>query len=339
MNLVTGATGIVGSHVVLALLQSGQPVVACRQAGSDISKVQKLFSYYTPDHKALFQKIKWVEIDICDVFSIEEALEGISTVYHCAGFVSFRSADRAKLFEINEKGTRNVVDACQTKNVTALCHVSSVATINNLDYTLPLNEDVFWKLSGRESDYAISKYNAEREVWRGIEEGLNAVIVNPGIILSPGFWQQSSSALFSSAYKGNRFYTDGLCGYVAATDVAAAMIALVEKRQFANRYILVEGNYTYRHIFSAIQHNLGKAEPSVHLPKSLLNGLRVMSSFLSLFAGKMPVLTKAMVRAAYSTQTFSNEKIKRTLNISWTATDAAIKNICGHFLNDQKKQN
>ncbi|MGZ4090066.1 MAG: NAD-dependent epimerase/dehydratase family protein [Bacteroidia bacterium] len=191
MNLVTGATGIIGSHVVLKLLQANKPVVAARQKNSDVAAVEKLFAYYTKESARLFQKIKWVEVDVCDIFSVEEALDGITIVYHCAGYISFDRRNREKLFKINEGGTANVVNACLLKNVT-LCHVSSIATINNLDYKDNLDETVFWKTSGRESDYAVSKYNAEREVWRGIEEGLRAVIVNPGVVLSPGFWNQSS---------------------------------------------------------------------------------------------------------------------------------------------------
>lgn len=335
MNLVTGATGIVGSHVVLALLQSNQPVVACRQKGSDITKTQNLFSYYTPDHKQLFEKIKWVEVDILDIFSIEEALNGITTVYHCAGFVSFNKSDRAKIININEKGTRNLVDACLSKKTAALCHVSSVAAINNLDYILPLNEDVFWKKSGKESDYAISKYNGEREVWRGIEEGLHAVIVNPGVILSPGFWNQSSSKLFETAYKGNKFYTTGLTGYIAATDVAKVMLELVAKKMFSQRYILIENNYTFQHIFTTIQTHLNKPAPSINIPKGLLNFLRIISGFFAIFAGKRSGITKSIVNSAYSRQLFSSDKIKNMLSFKFRSTDDVLTEICKNYLNDK----
>lgn len=186
-NLVTGATGILGSHVVLALLQKGRKVVASKQPNSDLSKIKTLFSYYGNEALRLYESITWVDLDVRDQLMIEDALEGIDTVYHCAGFVSFNRNERKKMMDINEQGTRNMVNACLHKNIDALCHVSSLATINNLDYTEALTEQVFWKTSGHESAYAISKYNAEREVWRGIEEGLRAVIVNPGVILSPGF--------------------------------------------------------------------------------------------------------------------------------------------------------
>ncbi len=335
MNLVTGATGILGSHVVLKLLQDNKPVIACKQKGSDLKKVEKLYSYY-PDGKKLFKTIVWRDIDICDLFSIEEALEGISVVYHCAGFVSFNKRDRKKLFKINETGTANVVIACMHKKIETLCHVSSLATINNLDYKEALHENVFWKTSGKESDYALSKYNAEREVWRASEEGLNVVIVNPGVILSPGFWNQSSSKLFAVCFKGTKFYTDGSTGYVSAKDTAAIMIALVEKKCYANRYIVIENNYTFKEIFDLILTNFGKQKTTIKIGKSILNFGRFFDYIISKIAGKEQVLTKAIINSTLNKQTYLNSKIKQTLGFNFTPIEYEIKQICRFFADDRR---
>jgi dihydroflavonol-4-reductase len=194
VDLVTGATGILGSHVALALLKRGRSVKALRRGSSNLTDMQKLFSHYGERHLA--DRIVWVDGDLDDSYSLEQCLEEVEHVYHCAGYVSFDARDREQLFRVNERGTRNIVNACLFKQVNALCFASSLATIRNTDIRTPLTEEVFWKSTGKESHYAISKYNAEREVWRGIEEGLHAVIVNPGILLAPGFWRQSSSKLF-----------------------------------------------------------------------------------------------------------------------------------------------
>jgi nucleoside-diphosphate-sugar epimerase len=337
LNLVTGATGILGSHVVLALLQSNREVTACMQKNSDLKKVEKLFAYYTSDHKNLFDKIKWVEADIRDIFSIEEVLTQDTNVYHCAGFVSFNPKDRKKLTAINETGTKNVVDACLQKGVKALCHVSSIGTIHNLDYTQTLTEEVFWKKSGKESDYAISKYNAEREVWRGIEEGLNAVIVNPGVILSPGFWDQSSSKIFDASFKGNRFYTNGFGAYIAATDVAQAMIRLVDEKLFGERYILIENNYTFHTILSQIQTSFGKPVPGINASEALLNGARILEGIASFFTGKEQRITKALANSAFNKQLFSNKKIKNTLNIEFRPSHQVLQEICACYLLEKEK--
>jgi len=335
LNLVIGATGILGGHVVLKLLQNNQPVIAGKQKTSDLKKVEKLFSYYTPDHKQLFEKIKWVDIDVTDIFSIEEALEGVNYVYNCSGFVSFNKADRKKLFKINEEGVANIVNACLHKNIGGLCHVSSIATINNSDYILPLSESVFWKSSGKESDYAISKHNGEREVWRGIEEGLNAVIVNPGVILSSGFWDQSSSQLFNVCYKGNRFYTEGKAGYIAAEDVAGCMTELVEKRLFANRYILIEDNYPFKDILDTIQTRLNRPKPGINAGKNLLELARMADAFICTFSGKPRRITKPVIHAGLNTQSFSNTKIKAVYSKGFIPVNQAIEKICKDFLADK----
>jgi len=336
LNLVTGATGIVGSHVVLALLQNNQPVTASKQKSSDTKKVKELFAYYKVDN-ALFERIKWIELDICDIFSVEEALQGVTNVYHCAGFVSFNPKDRKKLTDINETGTKNVVDACLYKRIAALCHVSSIGAIHNLDYLHDLTEEVFWKKSGKESDYAISKYKAEREVWRGMEEGLNAVIVNPGVILSPGFWEQSSSRLFDSSFKGNKFYTNGLGSYVAATDVAQIMISLISKKLFGERYILVENNYTFHTILSHIQSSFKKPAPTINASPLLLGIASFLEGITSLFTGKERKITKALAHSAFNKQIFSNQKIKKALGVEFRPTHKIIEEICAYYLLQKPK--
>ncbi len=337
MNLVTGATGIIGSHVVLELLQTGQEVVACKRKQSDTKKTEKLFSYYSTEYKKLFAKIKWIELDIFDSFSVEEALFGIKNVYHCAGLVSFNNRDKKKLFQINELGTRNIVNACLQEKVETLCHVSSLSVMHNLDFKLPITEEVFWKSSGKESNYAKSKYNAEKEVWRGMEEGLNAVIVNPGIVLSPGFWNQSSSTIFNTCYRGNKFYTSGKSAFVAAADVAKIMIELVEKRQFGNRYILSENNYSFKEVFDKIQTCFDKPVPTIRANMAILKVGWLVDSIISFVSGKSPILTMSVIHSSQNRQTYSNKKINHTLNYRFKAISREIEDICASYLIEMKK--
>ena len=338
MNLVTGATGIIGSHVVFSLLQNNEFVIAGKQKQSDILKVKKLFSYYTKNYQELFDKIKWVEIDLLDIYSIEAALENVNSVYHCAGMVSFNKKDRASLYQINEIGTTNIVNACLSKNINSLCYVSSISAINNLDYKLPLNEDVFWKKSGKESDYSISKYNAEREVWRGIEEGLSAVIVNPGIVLSPGFWNQSSSVLFSTCFKGNKFYTNGSSAYIGALDLSAIMLELVSAKKFGSRYIIIENNYSYHFILSEIQKQFNKTPPSIKISKWLMRLGRLASQVASNFTKNHPIISSSMINSAFNTQTFSNQKILALTKRQIMPINQVINEICKIYLSENQKE-
>lgn len=337
MNLITGATGIVGAHVVLKLLQNNKPVIAIKRKGSDVTKTKKLFSYYTNDFENLFMQIKWIDADLNDIYSLLDALEGIETVYHCAGFVSFNSKDKKQLYKINAEGTANLVNACLEKNIKAFCHVSTIATLQNPDITKNIDESVYWKSSPTASDYAISKYNGEREVWRGIEEGLNAVIVNPGVILSPGFWEQSSGKIISRAYKGNPFYTNGGSAVVHALDVAECMIKLTEQQRFNKRFVLIENNYSFKELFTHIQQQLGKKVPSIEANKWMLKLAQWGNGFWSALSGQEQLITKETVLAALEHNTYNNQQIKQTLQHQFIPLQETVKFVCEAYLQDFKK--
>jgi dihydroflavonol-4-reductase len=337
MNLITGATGLVGAHITLQLLQQNKNVVAIKRNKSDVIKTKKLFSYYTTDADVLFNKIKWVDADICDIYSLLDALDGIETVYHCAGFVSFNSKDSQQMHRVNSEGTANVVNACLEKNIKALCHVSSIATLQNPDITKNIDESVYWKSSPRANDYAISKYNGEREVWRGNEEGLNVVIVNPGIILGPGFWNQSSGKLIRSCYKGNPFYTNGTSATIDAKDVASCMILLTENKHFNKRFVLIENNYSFKEILSEVHKALGKKEPNIEAGKVLLTLGKWIDGLRCAISGNEQLITKETVNAGLDQNSYNNDSVKSTLNYQFIPFQETVKFVCQSYLDDVKK--
>lgn len=336
MNLITGATGIVGAHVALQLLLQNKTVIAIKREGSDVSKTKKLFSYYTSEADVLFNKVKWINADVNDIYSLLDALDGIDTVYHCAGFVSFNSKDNKQMHRVNSEGTANMVNACLEKNINSLCHVSSIATLQNPDIKMNIDESVYWKSSPSASDYAISKYNGEREVWRGIEEGLKAVIVNPGIILSPGFWSQSSGKLIQSCYKGNPFYTTGSSASIDAKDVATCMIKLIEGKHFNQRFILIENNHSFKEILILIHKALGKNEPSIMAGKTILTLGRLFDGIHSRISGKEQLITKETVIAGMDENSYKNDRIKAALDYKFIPLQDTAKFICQSYLNDIK---
>ncbi len=332
MNLITGATGLVGAHVALQLLQAKQPVVAIKRNTSDVTKTKNLFSYYTNDADVLFNQIKWVDADVSDIYSLLDALEGITTVYHCAGFVSFDDKkDGKQMQKINAEGTANMVNACLEKKDVVLCHVSSVATLQNPDMITNINESLIWKSSPNASQYAISKYNGEREVWRGIEEGLQAVIVNPSIILGPGFWSQSSGKLFSDAVKRGTFYPDGGGACVDARDVANCMIKLIEQKALGKRYIISEGNYAFKHLTTTILEEFGVKAPHIHAGKMLLKTGQWLDALATLFTGKERLLTNNIVNSLLETTTYNNKRIIETLNYQFIPLNDSVQFICKAF--------
>ncbi len=336
LNLVSGATGILGSYVVAELLKRKQKVIACRQATSNTEALQKVLALKFEDWEQAYQKIEWRELDITNLLSVELALEGVDRVYHCAGQVSFASSSHAKLKSINEDGTANLVNVCLTKPTIQLCHVSSISTLNNSEHMGELDERVFWKSTGRESGYALSKYNAEREVWRGIEEGLQAVIVNPGIILAPAFWQHSSARLVNLSFKGNRFYTDGFSGYVMVDDVAKVMVDLSEKKVSAERFVVIENNYSYFEIFSMFHKGFKHTSSLKSLPLRLLKVASFFERVFSFLIGRDVFLTPSFLKSAFNQQLFSGQKLKNLLNYQFIPVPQGISEICEIYLKEQR---
>ena len=227
MILVTGGTGLVGSHLLLHLLHGELKVKATYRNADKLEDVKKIFSYYTADTEELFAKIKWIEADLNDLPSLEDAFKGITQVYHCAALISFDPRDFHELRKINIKGTANVVNLCIAKKVKKLCYVSSIGAIGpSLNGGMSTEENE-WQ-DGVSNVYAMSKHSAELEVWRGSQEGIPVVIVNPGVILGPGFWNSGSGLLFKMASEGPRFYPPGGTGFVTVNDVVKTMVQLMD---------------------------------------------------------------------------------------------------------------
>src|SRR5436190_8171415 len=198
MIFLTGGTGLVGSQILFDLASSGNKIRALRRKESRLDVVDRLFEK-TPGYK---KNIEWIEGDVIDLFSLEDAMEGVDTVYHSGAFISFFPSEVKKMMKVNVEGTANMVNMALKKNVKRFCHISSVAVLGRFSGDEILNEDSWWKTSKENSNYAISKYGGEREVWRGIEEGLNAFIVNPTIVIGPGKWDTGSTQMFSQVWTG-----------------------------------------------------------------------------------------------------------------------------------------
>ena len=245
MILVTGATGLLGSHFLLDITRSGNPVRALKRKSSNTDMIRKIFSYYVDNPDILLNRIEWVDGDLLDFASIENALDGVDEVYHAGAIVSFYPKDHKAMLNVNINGTANLVNLSLEKNIDKFCYVSSVATLGRADQNGLTSEETHWQQNSKNSVYSISKYGAEREVWRGMEEGLNAVIINPSVILGPGFWDDNSG-LFKLVWKGLKYYTQGINGFVDVRDVARAMRIVMEQNQFNNRFIVSSENVSYQ---------------------------------------------------------------------------------------------
>ncbi|MBN2597628.1 MAG: NAD-dependent epimerase/dehydratase family protein [Marinifilaceae bacterium] len=332
MILVTGGTGLVGSHLLFDLLSKGNKVRALKRKSSDTELVRATFSYYTQNAGKLFDTIEWFDGDMLDPFSLEDALDGIEDVYHCAALVSFRKEDRNNMQDINVEGTRNLVNACLEANIRKFCMVSSIAALGSpeeKDNTV--NEKTPWSPEEKRSGYSISKFKSELEVWRGIEEGLNAVIVNPSIIIGPGQWDKGSSLLFKTVAKGLKYYTKGITGYVDVRDVSHSMIDLMESDVVNERFILNSENCTFEFIFKTIAKGLGISGPTKYASPKMTEIAWRIAYLKKIFLFTPAGFTKENARSAHNIKHYSNQKIKEALNFEFIPVEKSIEDTLKHY--------
>ena len=326
MVLVTGGTGLVGAHLLLHLVENGESVRAIYRNEANIKKTKALFLLYKKE--ALFDEIKWVQADIIDVPSLEIAFENIEYVYHCAALISFDPNDEDLIRKTNIEGTANIVNFCIDKSIKKLCFVSSIAALGDLkEHEKIINEETEWNPEKAHSDYAISKFGAEMEIWRGQQEGLNAVIVNPGIIIGPGFMEQGSGKLMKNVQNGMPFYTKGNTGFIAVTDVVTIMFDLVKSETKNERFVLISENSTFRNFFNAITEASKIKAPSIYLSPFMMGILWRLDWLFSTIFRQKRNLDKITARASFSMNLYSNEKIKNTLGIEFKAIDSYVKEI------------
>jgi nucleoside-diphosphate-sugar epimerase len=333
MILVTGGSGLLGAHLLVKLSEHESEIFALKTKHTNLVSVKKIFKWYNKE--ANFTKIKWIEGDVTDIFSLLDALNNIEYVYHCAALVSFNPRDRKMMKKINSEGTANLVNACLEKNIKKLCYVSSTAAIGRGSHQELITEDTPWKISKQNSYYSITKYNAEREVWRGIEEGLNAVIINPCVIIGPGNWNKSSNAMFKTAYKGMPFYTEGSNAFVDARDVANIMVALMNSNISSERFLAVSENVKFKDLFSLIAQEYGNKPPYIKVKSWLSNIAWRVEKLKCLFTGKEPRITRETALAASRNYNYSNKKITEALGYQFISVKEAIKNACDYYKNNE----
>jgi len=310
---VTGGAGLVGKELLQQLLNKGYHVRAL---------------YHHSPIEADHPNLEKVQGDILDVVLLEEALAGITHVFHCAALVSYAPSDRYRLLRLNTIGTANLVNACIDEGVKKLVHVSSVAAIGRNRNGM-VNEAMAWSEKANNSYYGKSKYLAEMEVWRGIGEGLDAVIVNPSLILGGDDWSSGSSAIFKSAYDEFPWYSMGMSGFVDVRDVARAMILLMESNITAQRFILSGENLRFKKVFTDIAHCFGKKPPHKKVTSFLAEIVWRIEALKGLFTGKKPLLTKETARTALTSIEFDHSKILNALpGFRFTPISETIEYTC-----------
>lgn len=325
MILVTGGSGFLGSYLLRALVNAGRPVRA-------------FYRTRIPDQvKDIAGRIEWFQGDVLDVCALEDAFAGITEVYHCAAVVSFQPHMREAMMKINIEGTANVVNMAIDAGIRKLVHVSSVAALGRARQQDSLSESSQWEESSNNSHYAVSKHLSEMEIWRGIAEGLDAVIVNPSIILGSGFWHDGSGMLLKNAWKEFPYYTEGVNGFVDVEDVVKAMTGLMESPVSGRRFILNGENWPYRQLFNEMARHLGKKPPHIAAKPWMAEIVWRVEKIRGMITGKRPLLTRETARTAQLKVYYDNANILKALpGFRFRPLADTIQKISADFLREKQ---
>ncbi len=332
MVLITGGTGLVGSHLLAGLVRRGVEVRALKRPGSDISLVDDLIDFYGIQKKS---EIQWVDGDILNYYSLKDALKGVDKVYHAAAMVSLNPKLQKKLREVNETGTLNLINASIEQGVEKFGFVSSIATLGNSINGYPIDESCFWQADEKHNDYAESKFRAEMEVKRAAMEGLKTVTVNPSFIIGPGSSTRSSGQVFQRVKTGLPFYTQGATGYVHAGDVAEALIMLMDSDIENERFILNSENRDLKSFFIDVADSFNVKAPKIKAGKLLLNIAWQMEYIKFKLTGIEPMLTKTSAKISQSKFSYTSKKLVDATGFKFRSLSEAIADTVA-FMNSYK---
>jgi dihydroflavonol-4-reductase len=320
MIAITGANGLLGSFIVRKLIEKKSSFVALKRESSDISLLDDVQ-----------EKIHWRTADILNPVQLHEALDSCTHVIHAAAFVSFNPYRADEVIEMNAIGTRHVVNACLEKKITRLVHISSVAALGRQKDQTLIDEENKWVENPYNSVYADSKYRAELEVFRGQEEGLNTVIINPSVILAAADWNRSSAKLFKYVNQGRPFYIDAFLNYVDVRDVASCVYELLMREEQSQRFIVNAGNISFKDFFEKVANHFQTKAPSIKLSKNILKIVSEVETLRSWFARSEPIVTRETARLANTHFLYNNKKIREILNFEFQTIDNTLEWCCNYY--------
>jgi dihydroflavonol-4-reductase len=321
--LVTGGTGFLGAYILSNLIKKGHTVRATRRSVKQ--------PFFIPAD--VLGKVEWVEGDVLDLISLDDAMQGMDAVIHAAAVVSFSKKERSLMYQVNVEGTANVVNTALEQGIKRFLHVSSVAALGRTTKAETVTEEKKWQENKNNTHYALSKHFSEMHVWRGFAEGLEGAIINPSTILGFGDWHQSSCAIFRNAYREFDWYTEGVNGFTGVEDTAEAAVRLLLSNINQQRFIVNSNNWMFRQLFNTIADNFHKKRPAKEATQTLGEIAWRVEKLKEMLTGKKALLTKETAKIAHSKTSFDNGKLLRTLpGFSFTPLETVIKKACENYL-------
>jgi len=334
MILVTGGSGFLGAHLLVQLAAMDVKIVATKRVTTNLDYVKRVFE----KENALlhYPKIEWKNVDLFDVYDTEDALKGMEEIYHCASEVSFDPRHHERMIKNNVTITANLVNASLTCGIKKFMFVSSIAALGRSSQEEVIDESRIWKNDPVNSKYGLSKYKSEMEVWRGYEEGLNVIVVNPAVILGYCPWNEGTGKMFSKVQEGLKYYTNGYTGWVDVKDVATCMVQLMQKNKVGERYILSSETKPFRWVFDEIATNLNKPKAKNAVNIKLAGWVVLLESWRSKLIGKSPMITKETLRNATLRCDYVNEKVKKELSFTFKPVQESVQETAVWFLKETK---
>lgn len=330
MIFITGGTGLVGSHILLKLSQDNIPFKALKRKNSSLDICKNVFNYYEADH--LLNSIIWETGDVNDIPSLEQAMKDCDKVIHAAAMVSFHQEDAKQMNKINVEGTKNVMNLAISMGMKKVSYISSIASLGrNTSEQNIIDEECYFQINNKESNYSLSKYYSEQEVWRASQEGIDVVISNPSFILGPGDWTKGSSQIFQKIYHGLKFYTNGSTGYVDVVDVANCAILLLHSDIKNERFIINGENLKYRDVFDWIADGFGKKRATIKVTPFLKEVAWRSEYIISFLTGKKELITRESANSAMNKSYYSTKKIDEILGYKFTPIKDSIRKYCNWF--------
>lgn len=340
MIYVTGGTGMLGAHLLHRLTKEGYQVRALKRETSKLHQIQKIFSYYSSEEEAkqLLAKIEWVDGELLDRDSIKDHLIGVDFIIHAAAMVSFSRKDQNAMIHNNVEGTANLIDLAKEAGINRFCHVSSTSALGNPPEGVPASEEHIWNNSRKRTAYGQSKFLSEMEVWRGMHEGMEVLIVNPGVIIGPGNWNSGSPQLFKTIWNGFMFYTDGGTGFVDVLDVIEVIVRAMGKSEWESakneRYVLVARNVKFREFFNLVADNLGKKRPTIPAGDWLLAIAWRLALVASWFSTFRPAITRDSVSGSNQMSHYDGSRITRIIPFQYTQVEESVARVAKIFLDE-----
>ena len=320
---VTGGTGLIGSYILRTLIKSGYKNISClRRPGSEMNLVEPIAT-----------QINWIDSTLSDTEILYDHLQSVDRIIHAAAIISFYSKDWKLMYKTNVEGTANLVNAAlAASRIKKFVFVSSIAALGRRQNNQTINENSSWEENRLNTQYAITKYLAELEIWRGSEEGLPVVILNPSIVLGSGFWEEGSISIIKNIFDGLKYYPRGATGFVDVRDVAKAVEIVLRNDIVKERFIISCANKSFQEIFQQIAYHLHKNPPKTAVSPLMEKVIPWVSYFTTLFAKKDKIITRESIRNTSNNYIYLNEKSIQRLDMTYRPIETTIAETCTQFL-------